>query len=88
MIYPKKINANRGEMITKIAIISSVLVAIILIIINKLTTPQIHWAAIANSGIIYIWIVVIYSVNKNVNIYSNNHNSSKLSNANTYNSKP
>ena len=68
MIYPKKINANRGEMITKIAIISSVLVAIILIIINKLTTPQIHWAAIANSGIIYIWIVVIYSVNKNVNI--------------------
>ena len=68
MIYPKKINANRGEMITKIAIISSVLVAIILIIINKLTTPQIHWAAIANSGIIYGWITVRYAINKRTNI--------------------
>ena len=68
MIYPKKINANKGEVITKLAIVLSVLVAILLTIINKLTNPQIPWAAIANSGIIYIWLVVKYSINKNVNI--------------------
>ena len=42
MIYPKKINANRGEMITKIAIISSVLVAIILIIVNLIIQQLIN----------------------------------------------
>ena len=43
-------------------------IAIILTIINKLTTPEIHWAALANSGIIYIWITVRYSINKRTNI--------------------
>lgn len=27
-----------------------------------------HWAALANAGIIYTWITVIYSINKNTNI--------------------
>ena len=68
MIYPKKINANNGEIIIKLAIVLSVLVAALLTIINKITNPQIPWAAIANSGIIYVWLVFIYSINKNVNI--------------------
>ena len=68
MIYPKKINANKSEKIIKILIAISILVAIILILINKLTSPRVPWAALANSGIIYIWIVVAYSINKNVNI--------------------
>ena len=34
----------------------------ILVIINKLTTPEIGWAAIANGGIIYVWIVLFYSI--------------------------
>lgn len=68
MIYPKKINANKSEKIIKISIMISILVAIILTLINRLTTPNIPWAAIANSGIIYLWIVVWYSVEKNINI--------------------
>ena len=47
---------------------SSFLIAILLIIINKLTTPEIHWAALANAGIIYIWITVRYAINKRTNI--------------------
>ena len=39
-----------------------------LVLINKLTTPQIPWAAITNGGIIYIWIVLFYSIRKNINI--------------------
>ena len=68
MIYPKKINASNGEIIIKIMIAISILLAILLTIINKLTSPNIPWAALANSGIIYIWIITIYSINRNVNI--------------------
>ena len=46
----------------------SVFIAILLIVINKLTTPRIPWAAIANGGIIYAWIVLFYSIRKNINI--------------------
>ena len=42
--------------------------AILLLIINRFTTPEIPWAAIANSGIIYAWVTVIYSIKKNINI--------------------
>lgn len=43
-------------------------VMLILLGINKLTTPNIPWAALTNAGILYSWIVVIYSIKKNVNI--------------------
>ena len=68
MIYPKKISANKSGKLIKILLLSSVILAIILILINKLTTPNISWAALANGGIIYIWITVIYSISKNTNI--------------------
>ena len=68
MIYPKKINASNGEIITKIMLAISIIVAIVLTVINKLTTPNIPWAALANSGIIYIWIITIYSIHRNINI--------------------
>ena len=68
MIYPKKINASHGEMIVRLLLILSILVGILLTIINKLTSPNVPWAAIANCGIIYVWLATIYSINKNVNI--------------------
>lgn len=46
----------------------SVGIAIILVLINKLTTPTIPWAALANAGILYSWVVVIYAIKKNINI--------------------
>lgn len=39
-----------------------------MVLINKLTTPEIAWAGLANCGIIYIWITVIYSIKRNTNI--------------------
>ncbi|MEG1142426.1 MAG: DUF6320 domain-containing protein, partial [Clostridia bacterium] len=68
MIYPKKISAKKTGIIIKGLLIISIIIGIILVIINKLTTPQIHWAAISNAGIIYVWVTVIYSINKNTNI--------------------
>ena len=68
MIYPQKINANRSDFIIKICILVSILLATVLLIINKITTPQIPWAALTNSGIVYVWITVLYAINKNINI--------------------
>ena len=68
MIYPKKLSSKKGELVFKIFLISSVILGIILFIINKLTTPNIPWATLTNAGIIYIWITVFYSINKNTNI--------------------
>ena len=68
MIYPKKIKAKKADKIIKIFIFISILIAIILLIINKYTTPDIPWAALSNAGIIYSWVTVIYSIKKNVNI--------------------
>lgn len=43
-------------------------IAILLLIINRFTTPGIPWAALVNAGILYAWITVIYSIKKNINI--------------------
>lgn len=68
MIYPQKLNSKKSNLILKIGVLLSVLIAILLVVINKLTTPRIPWAAIANGGIIYAWIVLFYSIRKNINI--------------------
>ena len=68
MIYPKKLSSKKKDLIFKILLISSVLLALILTLINKLTTPEVPWAALSNAGIIYVWITVFYSIKKNINI--------------------
>lgn len=68
MIYPEKIKAKKSDKMIKILMCVSVGIAIMLLFINKLTTPAIPWAALANAGILYSWIVVVYSIKKNINI--------------------
>ena len=70
MIYPQKLNSKNGEKIVRILFAFSIIVAIILILINKLTTPNIPWAGLSICGIIYVWITVMYSIKKNANIAS------------------
>ncbi len=68
MIYPEKIKAKKSDKIIKILMSSSFVIVFVLWLINKLTTPTMPWAALANAGIVYTWVVVIYSVKKNINI--------------------
>lgn len=68
MIYPQKLNSKKGDIILKVFILVSIFLAILLVIINKLTTQSIPWAALANGGIVYIWVTVFYSIRKNINI--------------------
>ncbi len=68
MIYPQKLNNKYTGKILKLLLIFSSIIAVILTAINKLTNPNIPWATLANCGIIYIWIVVLYSIKRNTNI--------------------
>lgn len=68
MIYPQKLSSKKSEKILNICLISSVIIAILLVIINRITNSDIHWAALANCGIIYTWITVMYSIKKSRNI--------------------
>ena len=62
MIYPKKINVHKSDVIIRSLMLVSVMLGIIFVIINSFTTPSVPWAALTNSGIIYVWLIVIYSV--------------------------
>lgn len=68
MLYPQKLNRKKSDLIIKIMIGVSVAIAFLLVLINHLTTPKVHWAGLANAGILYVWITVMYSINKNTNI--------------------
>lgn len=68
MIYPEKVKAKKSDKIIKIVMSLSIVIAFLLLLINKLTTPHIPWAALTNAGILYSWVIVIYSIKKNVNI--------------------
>lgn len=70
MIYPQKLNNKKGEKIVNVLLTISVIVAITLVVINKITTPNVPWAGITNTGMIYIWITAIYSIRRNTNIAS------------------
>lgn len=68
MIYPQKISSKKSEQIVNLFLLISIIIAIVLITINKLTTPEIPWSALANCGIIYTWLTVIYSIKRETNI--------------------
>lgn len=70
MLYPQKINAKKTDFIIKVAILISIIIGILLVLINRITTPDIRWAGYCNAGILYVWITVLYSLKKNVNIAS------------------
>lgn len=70
MYYPQKINAKKTDFIIRTMIIIQAIFSIGIVILNTVLTPNIHWAGVCNAGIIYIWITVLYSINKNRNIAS------------------
>ena len=70
MLYPQKLSSKKSDLMIIIAILISVAVGGILILINHFATPCVHWAGLANAGILYIWVNVLYAINHNTNIAS------------------
>ena len=68
MIYPQKLNSKKSNELRNILLISSLMIGITLVVINKFTTSTVRWAGIANAGIIYIWITVMYALKRHTNI--------------------
>lgn len=68
MFYPQKLNQKKGNIMVKLAMGMSLAVAVILMVLNRTLTPNVKWAGIANAGIVYVWVTVMYAVQKNMNI--------------------
>lgn len=68
MIYPQKLNSKKSAKIIYSLLSLSIIFAIIMITINRLTTPNIPWAAFVNLGMIYTWIVVLFSIKRGINL--------------------
>ena len=68
MLYPKKIDAQKGSRLVKLLLILSATLSIVLISINKITTPHMHWGILAVACIVYIWVTILYALKKNKNI--------------------
>ena len=70
-LYPKVRNIEKGHLVTKLMMFISFFIILICSIINICTSTKYLWCLIVGIGIIYSWITVIYSLNRNINIGSN-----------------
>ena len=70
MIYPKKLSGKKSIKIINMLLFFSIIISAILILINKLTTPNIYWSYICIAGIIYVWITTVYALKRITNIAS------------------
>lgn len=68
MLYPNKINAKKSKKVVEILLVVSFIILVTLVILNKTINPKVPWSQICIIGMIYVWIITIYSVNKNTNI--------------------
>jgi len=68
MIYPKKISGKKIDKGFRIVTFIIIVVSIVLVVINELTTPNIYWSHLCIFGFIYIYLTVRYSVTKRSNI--------------------
>lgn len=68
MIYPQKLNSKKSAKLLYSFIITSIVLMISIIVINRIMTPSVHWAAFVNLGIIYAWVTVMYSIKRGTNI--------------------
>lgn len=67
MIYPNLINVKRTNLAIKILLLISVAIGGIVFLINELTN-EFKWSYIVIVGIVYVWVTVLYSIRKNINI--------------------
>lgn len=70
MLYPNIINIKKSYIAIKILIGISLASVLICILINKFVTPQLKWSFLVAIGILYVWITVLNSVRRNVNVAS------------------
>ena len=70
MIYPRKISANISNKIITILKIVSIIVSIFVIYINNITITKFpyNWSLLVIASIIYCWIIIMYSIKRNINI--------------------
>ena len=69
MLYPN-VKKKSTNLFQNIMTLSVVIIDLICIVINKLTTPNFMWAYIVCVSLLYVLFTTIYSIKKHVNIAS------------------
>lgn len=67
-LYPNISNIQKSKTITQLLMATSILIGAVCLLINTLVPTRFPWAILVILGLIYIWITVLYAINKNVNI--------------------
>ena len=70
MLYPKINNVEKNHFTIRLLLGISIAISFILITINLLTTHNVRWAMLSICGIVYVWIITLYSIYHNINIAS------------------
>ena len=70
-LYPKIRNTKKDNFLIKLMLILSFVLVLVCIIVNICTSIKYLWCLIVAIGIIYSWMTVMYSVQRNINIASN-----------------
>lgn len=68
MLYPQKLNQKKSNFLIHSLLLVSIMVALLVSLINRLTTPGIHWAAFVNAGIVYVWLTIMYAIRRGTNL--------------------
>lgn len=70
LLYPEVRNVKKDNTAKRIMIVVSMAISLICLIINLCTQTRYMWSLIVIVSIIYVWITVMYSIHRNVNIAS------------------
>lgn len=70
MLYPKITNVKKSREVTTIFIIISIFLSVMLMTINFTFSHKLNWSIVAIVSVIYLWISIIYALDKSVNLAS------------------
>ena len=68
MIYPKKISSKKVDVFLNIFRLVMIVISVVLLVINYLTTPNIYWSHLCICGFLYSYLTVRYSMSITRNI--------------------
>ena len=70
MLYPQILNIKKTNRIKQLLMLGSFFLAGILVIVNFVIDSENHWSLLCILGLLYVWVTVIYSMKRNINIAS------------------
>lgn len=68
MLYPILQDITKSRILIPVLLFSTTMICLVCFLLNYLFTPQFAWSILVVVGMIYVWVVSLYSIKKNKNI--------------------